>query len=84
MLRLFLIIVLLSACESLSPDEIEWRRQIDNENWLLCQQVFKQGNAYTVTSHEHRRHRAHRPHEVKEDLADNFCRTNLKEYWIEY
>lgn len=78
-------LALTSGCATqLTPEEREWRRGIDAENWRLCEMVYQRQNVVIVSDHPHVRHRRHRPHEIQSDLVANQCRRVLKEYWAEY
>lgn len=80
---ILLALILLCGCaETLTKEEIEWRRGIDRENWALCQRVYKQAGEYLVFDH------AHNDNEktalLRSDLARNNCRMVLRDYWIKY
>lgn len=84
MRRWFLLLLLLPGCslEPLSPDEIEWRHQMDRENWALCELAHKQsGSATFHRGHTHADDRVTRISHVRQDLADNHCRMILGPYW---
>ena len=72
------------ATQNLSPEEVEWRRHVDQQNWLLCQYVYKKSNAILRSDHVHIKGRRHTPQEVRSDLMKNNCRLVLRDYWIEY
>lgn len=75
----------LVGCVTLTPEEQEWRRHIDQVNWDLCQQVYEQTNVQLAnSSHLHGRNVKHHPWMVKEDLSRNSCKMVLRGYWAHY
>lgn len=84
---LMLVLIVILGCAALSPEQIERRddrRDIDAENWWLCQKVIKANNIRWMSKHDHRTGSIHRPREILEDLHSAQCRRLLGEYWIRY
>lgn len=80
------LLLLLSGCSSgalYTPEELEWRHQMDRENWALCELAYK--NAGVATFHKGHIHGRGivRIHDVRTDLAINHCRSILGPYWAE-
>lgn len=82
-LLVLLSAVILAGCASgppLTQDEIEYNRQMDVENWMLCETVYD--NAGKITWHRDHSHRGRTRHwMIQQDLADNGCRQILKGLW---
>lgn len=80
-----MVTLLLSGCVTqLSDFERDWRRGVDKNNWELCKRVYRESKVPMISSHDHQKHKPHRPNEIKQDLADNRCRSILKGYWENY
>lgn len=81
----FALLLLLAGCAStMTAEDVEWRRQIDRENWQLCDSIYKQFDKPTFHRHLHRRNVEPRWYEIRDDLSDNACRAILGDYWIDY
>lgn len=71
-------------------DEVRaWRRGIDAENWDMCVLAYKNSGIPTIHyNHSHNgRSLMSEPSKreaIRSDLIHNHCRTNLKDWWIEY
>jgi hypothetical protein len=79
------LIILASGCAStLTNEERLWRESVDNENWELCQLVYRKHGQPTFSTHAHGVGKGHRPEDVRDDLRSNNCRMTLRSYWIEY
>ncbi len=87
-----LLLILLSGCASLTPEEKtlrseerEWKNQIDMENWIMCDSI---GGIFVHYDHEHptwgRPNRRVSRWDIKSDLSANLCHAKLKGYWIHY
>ena len=82
------ILILINGCETLSPEEREWNRAIDLENWQRCAYVYAQNGGITVhVNHSHKRHADWNDTDywyVRSDLVHNICRSILRNQWIHY
>lgn len=86
-LRSLILVLFLAGCVSYTPEQIEWRRSIDHENWYNCEQAYNATlGAWTYhRNHIHKRlGRRVRHWHIKDDLAWNNCRIVLGNEWIEY
>ena len=97
MARNGLILVSVAACllgggcatNRLSTEEVDYRRQIDAENWHLCQKVYKENHVTTVhVDHIHQSDGSirdpRRYYFVRSDLNNNSCQRVLGQHWIDY
>lgn len=87
------LVLALSGCASqLTEEEIEVRRQIDLENWNLCELAIKLVNDYTIhVGHSHSRNRNRNRGNstkqawiIRDDIRSNQCRYRLGKYWVKY
>ena len=76
------LFIVLAGCASQPLTEVEeYNRQIDLQNWALCEAVYEKVGHYTYhIGHSHVSGRT-RPDWVKDDLITNHCRMILKDYW---
>ena len=78
----------MTGCVSSPLSEVqEYNRQIDIQNWVLCEAVYERANTPTVHyGHTHRRHMSVGllADAVKDDLIQNRCRGILKDYWADH
>ncbi len=92
-----LLIFLIVGCATLTPEEKlirseerAWKRQVDWENWTMCDYAYKQAGAYTIhENHGHdrwgrRSQRGITHWDIKSDLRNNNCRAILRDLWIHY
>jgi len=87
---LLLVVLVLrnSAYIDLSTKEIEWRHQIDAENWAMCDNLLR----FNKVTSFHREHHHYSGGVVgldqtlatRVDLVDNNCKLALGAYWLEY
>ena len=92
LLFLLFFITLFGCAYTLTPDQREWRRHIDAENWRSCVALYRDSGVYTLhIGHTHDLHRGKRKiitntdyFNLRSDLKDNLCRMYLRGYWIEY
>ena len=83
---LILLLTTVFGCasyEPLTPEELEYNRNADVENWQLCMQILER-QQHVRTYHDNHEHKI--PWRVKHwmlesDLRDNHCRILLGDYW---
>ncbi len=80
--------LLLVACASgppLTEEEKVYNRQMDRENWILCELIMEQqGVVQAVHNHHHGRNDMYlKPWMVKQDLIGNHCRMRLGALWAD-
>lgn len=78
------------GCSTMTPEQVEWKRAMDYENWNTCMAVYEAHGVHTVHmdhSHSGIRNKGRTPRweHVKADLRDNNCRIMLKQagLWAE-
>lgn len=82
-------VFVMMGCATTDPEQAEWDRAMDYENWRTCMAVYEQLGAYSVHyDHSHNgKHKRSVPRweDVKRDLLDNNCRTILRQagLWAE-
>ena len=78
-------LIVLGCSSNPLTEEQEYNRQIDLQNWLLCEAVYESSGRPTIHyNHTHRNLRGNSlAYAVKQDLIDNSCRMILRDYWAE-
>ena len=86
---LALVFLFLGGCATTLTDEEravrEWKRGVDMENWLICENIYAyHGKATMHVDHVHRNNNSVSPVMIKQDLSVNDCRKILGDYYMEY
>ena len=80
--KVLLFFVLTGCASNLTPEEIEWNKQVDLDNWHMCQVAIAQAKDMTIhINHSHRWDR-NRPLDIRSDLAINQCWERIGDHWI--
>lgn len=81
-MRWLLPFLLFGCASTMTAEEVEYQRQLDRENWALCEAVYKEARQYTLhIGHVHRRGVEPKWYEIKDDLTSNDCRRVLGPYY---
>jgi hypothetical protein len=88
-MRSLVTFLLLCGCagQAKTPEQIEYNRQIDLQNWELCMRVYERSGQPTYHfghSHQHRTTPNQLSDYVKQDLIVNGCKSVLKHYWADH